>query len=117
MNRLIAATAHAGTPAVPTAEALVRTVLSLLFVLALVLVLGWLARRFSLVRANRGRRLQMLEGLRVGTRERVIIIRSDGRDLLLGVTPSRIDLLAELGNSDQSDFADTLASTIGGPDR
>jgi len=46
--------------------------------------------------------LKLVQAVAVGTRERVVVLDAQGRRLVLGVTPSKIELLAELHAADTS---------------
>lgn len=46
--------------------------------------------------------LKLIQAVAVGTRERVVVLDAQGRRLVLGVTPSKIELLAELHATDTS---------------
>jgi flagellar protein FliO/FliZ len=69
-----------------------RFVLALIFVLGLILLVGWALRRFSplATRAMRGggRRLEVVEALQVDNRRRVVLLRCDNREhvVLLGAS-------------------------------
>lgn len=99
MNILLASVAVAtasATPQVSAGAALARTAGSLLVILLLIIGLAWLARRLPLARGNSAASVRAESGLRLGARERLVIVNVEGRRLLLGVASGRIELLTEL---------------------
>ncbi len=89
--------AEASLPAADGAY-LVRLVAGLVLVLALLGALAWASRRFGLGRlaGASGGRLQVLASLSLGARERLLLVRVDGDELLLGVTQNGIRRLHRL---------------------
>jgi len=61
--------------------------------LAMLAMLWWLRRGRAL--SGNGP-LKVIQAVAVGARERVVVLDAQGRRLLIGVTPSKIELLAEL---------------------
>jgi flagellar protein FliO/FliZ len=61
--------------------------------MAMLAMLWWLRRGKAL--SGNGP-LKVVQAVAVGTRERVVVLDAQGRRLVLGVTPSKIELLAEL---------------------
>ena len=61
--------------------------------LAMLAMLWWL-RRGRVLSGNGP--LKVIQAVAVGARERVVVLDAQGRRLLIGVTPSKIELLAEL---------------------
>jgi flagellar protein FliO/FliZ len=70
---------------------------SFVFVIGLLLALLWTLRRLqsgsSLLRKNT-QRLQTLETLSVGTRQKIMLIRVDEREILVGVTAHQMTVLS-----------------------
>ena len=64
---------------------LVRVVLSLLGIIALILVAGWLSRRLQRRSGSAGRRIRCVETFALGTRERLLLLDADGQRLLIGI--------------------------------
>jgi flagellar protein FliO/FliZ len=78
-----------------------RFLLALLFILALIGALAWLARRFGLggrLLANRAgqRRLAIAEVLPLDSRRKLVLLRRDSREHLVLLGPTT-DLLLESG--------------------
>ncbi|MEK7344263.1 MAG: flagellar biosynthetic protein FliO [Pseudomonadota bacterium] len=69
---------------------------SFIFVIGLLLTLLWTLRKLqggaSLLRKNT-QRLQTLETLSVGTRQKIMLIRVDDREILVGVTAQQMTVL------------------------
>lgn len=70
--------------------------LALLIVLLIFAVLVWLLRKSAGMAFTGKPPLALLGGLSLGLRERVVLVKVGDRQLLLGVTPGRIDKLLEL---------------------
>lgn len=67
---------------------------SLALVVGLIFALGWVAQRLRGLRAARGAGdLQMLGGVAVGNKERVVVLRVGEDHLVVGVAPGSVNLL------------------------
>lgn len=75
---------------------LVQLVVGLLFVLMCILVLAWLAKRVNRFQSSSDGSLEVLGGISMGARERVVLIQVGDTQLLLGVAPGRINMLHRL---------------------
>ncbi len=95
---------------------LLQLVGGLLIVILCIVVLAWVARRFSRLQRSSDGRMEILGTLSMGARERVVLLRVGGQQLLLGVAPGRINTLRVIKpsgktvNDGQVTFADTLQS-------
>ena len=69
---------------------------ALLLVLALIAAATWGARRLQAFRPQGKGSLRVVEGLAIGTREKLLLIEVDDERVLLGVSPGRIQTLARL---------------------
>lgn len=71
--------------------------LSFATVIALLLLLLWVLRRMQRAggQLRNAQRLQVMETLSVGTRQKICLVRWDGRELLVGVGPQQISVLAQ----------------------
>lgn len=69
---------------------------SLALVIALLVALLWALRKFQgkMNSQNAGRRLQIIESLSVGTRQKVALIRVGEREVLIGISPTQINGIA-----------------------
>lgn len=89
--------AQAAAPqAAPVADVttLVRMIIGLAVVVAAIIGLAWFLRRVGGVTGQRlGDQLQVIGGLTVGQRERVVLLQVGEQQLLLGVAPGRVQTL------------------------
>jgi flagellar protein FliO/FliZ len=83
------------------ATAALRGVAATVFVLGLLLTLGWLVRRGTI--ALPGRRgpsaVQIETNVPLGERRSLLVVNVEGRRLLLGVTPMQVSLVTELSTA------------------
>jgi flagellar biosynthetic protein FliO len=71
---------------------------AVLIVLGLVAALAWLARRGSLGALKRkGRYIDVETAVPLGERRSLVVVAVEGRRLLLGLTPTQVSLVTELG--------------------
>lgn len=70
-----------------------RMLLSLLLVVMLILLAGWLTRRMQRHSGADVRSLRMLSSVHVGTRERVVLVQAGETQLLVGVAPGQVRTL------------------------
>jgi len=70
-------------------------ILSLLMVLGLIIVCAFVLKRFNLTQQSVSQ-LKVITSLRLGTKERVIVVQVGEKQLLLGVTGQQITLLETL---------------------
>ena len=102
-------------------DQLLRVVLALLFILGLLLMLAWVARRggWQAGRAQAAR-LRVLGTLSLGARRSIAVVQVEDGRLVLGVTVQQITLLQTLadapraGDAASGDFAETLGKTFSG---
>jgi len=108
-----ASVATGGLPAGDLTSAAIRMVLGLAVVLALLGAAAWVSRRFRLGAGMRGGLIEVVSGLSLGARERVVLIRVGGEQVLVGVSPSGMRTLhvlspapADGGNREFSTYLD-----------
>jgi flagellar protein FliO/FliZ len=63
----------------------------LLLVLACVIVLAWMMRRFGRLQSSANGTLQLIDGMALSTRERLVLVQVGGTQVLLGVAPGRVE--------------------------
>jgi flagellar protein FliO/FliZ len=70
----------------------VQYLLSFALVVGLLLGLLWAIKRLQLSPAfsRRDQRLRVVETLSLGARSKIALVRCDGREILVGITPSQI---------------------------
>ncbi|MCA2014852.1 flagellar biosynthetic protein FliO [Vibrio tritonius] len=72
------------------------TVGSLLFVIALILFLGWLMKRMRVPTIGQQKGLSIVRQIPVGTKERIMIVQAGEEQFLVGATSQSIQLIAKL---------------------
>ena len=78
--------------------AVLRLVLSLLFVVALILGGAWLARRAGWLRMRPRQLIRLAETRHIGPRAYVAVVEVEGARLLLGVAGGQVSLLHRLAD-------------------
>ena len=111
----VAANAPFAAPQAPSLPGptggLLRVVVSLALVLAAVAGSAWLLRRLRGLGGAEGRMIELVAQASLGTRERVVLVRVAGHELLLGVAAGSVRTLLVLGDSiaQAADAADRAA--------
>ncbi|MEO8809360.1 MAG: flagellar biosynthetic protein FliO [Rhodanobacter sp.] len=119
---LILAAAPAAAADFNSAGELVRVILSLVGIIAMILVAGWLTRRMQRRPGVGGRRIRCVESFAVGTRDRLLLLDADGKRMLIGTGPGGMRTLhvyegaapadddrPQFANQSKPVFADMLA--------
>lgn len=91
----------------------VRGIAAVIFVLGLLVLLAWLARKghLPLGRSGRGGPILVEATVPLGERRSLAIVSVEGRRLLLGLTAAQVSLLAELApTSDAGSFGRALGT-------
>lgn len=70
-----------------------QVMFGLLVVLASIVLIAWLARRFGAGSFLGSGEMKVVASVAVGTRERAVMIDVAGQQMLLGVAPGRVNLL------------------------
>ena len=88
-----------------------------LIVLALLLAVLWALRRVQGIKGLQGfkpvaRRLSVVETLSVGPRQKIAIVKWDGREVLVGVTPTSLNRLDALTAEQPSADAAAPAAAV-----
>ena len=78
------------------------TVLSLAFIILLIIGLGWLVKKFNAVNIGGKGAIQILAGVSLGSRERVVLVEANGQKLLLGVAAGSIRTLHTYESGDEA---------------
>lgn len=79
-----------------TAGGMLRVFLALGLILALIFAAAWLLRRVRVAQGASGSSIQVLSQVSLGARERAVLVRVAGRELLLGVAPGNVRTLLQL---------------------
>lgn len=72
----------------------------LLIVLVIFAICVWAIKQLQRQQVGNGNRLHIVGGLSLGMRERIVLVQAGKKQLILGVTPSRIDTLHVLEGDD-----------------
>ncbi len=89
--------AKPSSSAVPSVTgSLVSVVLALMFILFVIFACAWFLRKFTGGGFATNKVIEVKANQPLGTKERLVIIKVDGRHLLLGVTPNSIQKIDEL---------------------
>jgi flagellar protein FliO/FliZ len=75
----------------------VQSLLAVLLVLGLLGALAWLARRGVFRSLNTRGPVAIETAVPLGDRRSLVIVKVEGRRLLLGLTPAQVSMVAELG--------------------
>ena len=102
-------------------DAALRATLGLVLVVAIILVMAWLARRSGFVsRQGGGAGLRLISRLSLGPRQNVVVVQTQDTWLILGQTTTNITLLhampaqvAPESPEPAADFSQALAAKIG----
>ncbi|MGZ5007158.1 MAG: flagellar biosynthetic protein FliO [Methylobacter sp.] len=74
--------------------------IGLLIVLAIFFFCVWGMRKLSGISVNGAERMRVIGGLSLGMREKIVLLQVGKKQLVLGVTPGRIDALHVLEGDD-----------------
>ncbi|MGB0722229.1 MAG: flagellar biosynthetic protein FliO [Gammaproteobacteria bacterium] len=95
------------------ADSLLRLIGALVFILALIMALGWLGRRFGLPGRSRGTGLlRSVDAIQLGPRERIVLLAIENRRVLVGLSGGRMTRLGEYtADADASELEDAAERT------
>jgi flagellar protein FliO/FliZ len=79
---------------------LINTAVGLVVVVALMLALAWVVRRFVQTPGMSRGQIRLLGGVSLGAREKAVLLAVGGRRLLVGVAPGRVQTLLVLDGED-----------------
>lgn len=106
----------------PDGTPFARVAISLLAVLLLIFCLAWLVRRVGQGRYLKPGLIQILGGVSLGPKSRVVLLQVEDKRLLLGVTPENITPLLTVSSKpthspDFQSVLDQSSSSENAPDR
>jgi len=87
-------------------------IMSLLMVLALIIVSGFVLKRFNLTQQN-SNRLSIVANLSLGAKERVVVLQIGEEQLVLGVSSQQVSLLKTLDKPLEVETGKTVALSSG----
>ena len=96
------------------AEGVLETAAGLMLVLVTILALAWAARRYGRFSMAGKGMVNLLGGIALGSRERVVVVQIEDTRLVLGVAPGRIETLHVLSPAEDAKvrFPKTLEREI-----
>ena len=103
----------AAGPALPSGG-VAQVVVGLAAVLALIVSLVWLLKRFSGLRGTGSGLIRILGGAAVGQRERIVLVEVGGTWLLIGVAPGQVRTLHSMPKNESSAVLEAPAPTEDG---
>jgi len=80
---------------------MLNMVMGLAVVIALILGLAWVLKKYGRLPSQNMVDMKVLGGLSLGTREKAILIEVENTRLLVGVTPGQIQTLHVLGDENK----------------
>ena len=91
-----------------------NTVIGLVVVIALILALAWAVKKYGQLPTNSQVDMKVLGGLSLGTREKAVLIQVEGKKILLGIAPGRVQTLHVLGDAEkpESEFNKKLNQAL-----
>ena len=96
-------TLKAGNAGAVNSGYLMQLVAGLLVVLLSIVVLAWFAKRFNRLQGSADGSLQIISGISLGSRERVVLLRAGETRLVLGVSPGRVSTLHVMSGEQQTE--------------
>ena len=99
----------AAGPAAPVAvgQAL-QVVLGLCLVLGMIVAAAWAARRLQAIRPQGSGHIRIIEGMALGTRDKLLLVEVDGARVLLGLSAGRIATLHSFNGAATPGFDEVL---------
>lgn len=86
-----------------------QLVFGLVFVLGLMAALVWALKYFGIKHTISGRYLRIIDGVNVGTRERILIVEAADQWIVVGVTPGHINALATMPKQETMQTTDNTS--------
>ena len=89
----------ASVATMPSAD-IANVALSMVIIVVAILALGWVYRRMHGMRGSHGSVMEVLATQALGPKERVILARVGGRQLVIGITPTQMQTLYVLDDEE-----------------
>jgi flagellar protein FliO/FliZ len=106
------ALATGGLPTGDLASAALRMTAGLAVVLGLLLATAWLSRKYRVAGRLRGGLIEVVSGLSLGTRERVVLLKVGDEQVLVGISPSGLRTLHVLNTPVGTESAPAAFSSL-----
>ncbi|MCP4429465.1 MAG: flagellar biosynthetic protein FliO [Gammaproteobacteria bacterium] len=68
----------------------------LLAVVAIIFIVAWMLKRFNLTQQSQNGLIRVIAGLPLGTRDRIVLLQVGNEQILVGLSPGRIEKLHTL---------------------
>lgn len=88
---------------------LFQLVFGLILVLSLMAAAVWALKYFGIKPTIGGKNLRIIDGVNVGTRERILIVEAADQWIVVGVTPGRINALATMPKQETMPTIDNIS--------
>ncbi|MES2074519.1 MAG: flagellar biosynthetic protein FliO [Pseudomonadota bacterium] len=115
---VLPATALPAAPPPPSssssAGSLLQTTLALAFVLALLVGLAWLLKRYGPKSMGGSSAVRLVGSLSVGARERILVLEVGEQWIVVGASPGRMNALATMPRQQQDEIAGNAAAALPG---
>lgn len=98
----------AGPVAPVAAGQALQVVLGLCVVLGMIVAAAWVARRLQAIRPQGLGHIRIIEGMALGTRDKLLLVEVDGARVLLGLSAGRIATLYSFNGEAAPKFDDAL---------
>lgn len=102
-------------PAPTSVGSLLQTILSLAFVIALLVGLAWLLKRFGPKTVTGGTTVKLVGALSVGARERILVVEVGEQWIVVGASPGRMNALATMPRQEAADLDLAARPPLSGP--
>ena len=88
---------QAGTALEPMSSPyLLKLSAGLILIVVLIFLLAWLVRKFNLNQGSHSGLIKIIAGLSIGTRDRIVLLQVGEEQILVGLTPGKIEKLHTL---------------------
>ena len=85
-------------------------------VLGLIFALAWVAKRFNLAPGVATSNMKVISTLSIGPKEKLLLVEVENQRMLLGVTPSQVTLIREMGDApeteNKADFSSRMQAIL-----
>ncbi len=112
-NAIFAASVEAGTPRTLMAADFMRWGGGLILVLGVFFLCVWMVRKAGGLTSTTAGQMRVLGGLSLGAKERVVLLQLGNKQVLLGVSPGRVEALHTLEGEDCLIFEDARLNSVG----
>ena len=104
---------QAGAPLEPISSPyLFKLTGGLILVVAVIFVLAWLVKKFNLNQQSHNGLIRIVAGLSIGTRDRIVLLQVGDEQILVGLTPGRIEKLHTLSQPLESEIEQPVAGSF-----